>query len=167
MIDTGSTDEYISPMDTDNAVIARCPACGAKNRVPISRWGDPKSVCGKCKAPLRPAALFPDRPVRISDAVFAREVLDFEGPVLAEFFSPHCGHCVRLAPVIDELAATYAGRVKFVLIDIEHERTIAAQQSIEGTPTILFYKRGRLVDRVVGALPKEELARRIDSAAAA
>lgn len=154
-------------MNASDSVIVRCPACGAKNRVPISSWGDARAVCGKCKAPLRPTALFPDRPVRISDGVFAREVLDFEGPVLVEFFSPNCGHCVRLAPVIDELAAQYAGRVKFVLIDIEHERTVAAQQRVEGTPTILFYKRGRLVDRVVGALPKDELARRIDNAAVA
>lgn len=154
-------------MTSGDVVITRCPACGAKNRIPISRWGDPKAVCGKCKASLRPTALYPDRPVRISDTVYAREVIDFEGPVLAEFFSPHCGHCVRLAPVIDELAAHYAGRVKFVLIDIEHEQTVASQQKVEGTPTMLFYKNGRLVDRAVGALPKDELARRLDSLIAA
>ena len=147
-------------------MITRCPACGVRTASPSPGGGTRRPSAESARRPfVRPR--YPDRPVRISDTVYAREVIDFAGPVLAEFFSPHCGHCVRLAPVIDELAAHYAGRVKFVLIDIEHEQTVASQQKVEGTPTMLFYKNGRLVDRAVGALPKDELARRLDSLIAA
>jgi thioredoxin len=122
-------------------------------------------VCGRCKSPLPPSRLFPGRPVSISDSAFASEVLGFEGAVLVEFLSPRCGHCQRLAPVLDELASVYAGRVKFVTLNIDRDHMIASQQGINGTPTILFYKRGKLVDRVVGALPRPELVRHLDNLA--
>ena len=68
-------------------IIVLCPQCGAKNRVPSSRWSE-RAVCGKCKASLDLSRLFPDRPVEISDASFRREVLDFPGLVLLEFQAP-------------------------------------------------------------------------------
>ncbi len=141
----------------------RCPQCGAKNRIPRDRWGDTRAVCGRCKAGLPPSRLFPDRPVPISDHAFAKEVLGFEGPVLVEFTSPRCGHCVRLAPVLEELASVYAGRVKFATLNIDHDHLIASQQGVNGTPTLFFYNRGRLVDRVVGAVPRPEMVRHLDS----
>ena len=70
-----------------DALIVRCPRCGTRNRVPRSRWSDP-AVCGKCKASLDLSTLYPDRPVDISDGMFRREVLGFQGPVLLEFYSP-------------------------------------------------------------------------------
>ena len=72
---------------TADALIVRCPRCGTKNRVPGERWGEP-AVCGKCKAPMDLSTLYPDRPLRISDGMFRREVLGFPGPVLLEFYSP-------------------------------------------------------------------------------
>ena len=69
------------------SVIVACPGCGAKNRVPKSRWGE-RAVCGKCKAPIELSRTFPDAPVDVSDYTFGREVLDFPGPVLAEFSAP-------------------------------------------------------------------------------
>jgi len=161
-VDTPAWSEYISRMDRES-IIVRCPQCGAKNRIPANRWGDNKAVCGRCKSPLPPSGLFPDRPVSISDDTFAGEVLGFEGPVLVEFFSPRCGHCQRLAPVLDELASVYAGRVKFATLNIDQGHMIASQQGVDGTPTLFFYKRGRLVDRVVGAVPRPELVRHLDS----
>ena len=70
-----------------DTVIVKCPRCGTKNRVPGERWGEP-AVCGKCKAPMDLSTLYPDRPLRISDGMFRREVLGFPGPVLLEFYSP-------------------------------------------------------------------------------
>jgi thioredoxin-like negative regulator of GroEL len=145
------------------SIVVRCPQCGAKNRIPAHRWGDKRAVCGRCKSPLPPSRLFPDRQVSISDGAFASEVLGFEGPVLVEFFSPRCGHCLRLAPVLDELASAYAGRVKFVTLNIDQNHMIASEQGVNGTPTLFFYNRGRLADRVVGALPRPELVRHLDS----
>ena len=146
--------------------MARCPHCGAKNRIPADRWGDDGAVCGRCKSSLPFPSLFPDHPVSATDATFAREVLGFQGPVLVEFYSPYCGHCQRLAPVLDELATVYAGRVKFVLVNIDQNRLTPSQYRVNGTPTLFFFRKGRLVDSAVGALPRVDLARHLDSLAA-
>ncbi len=151
-------------MDSES-IIVRCPHCGARNRIPLARWGDRGAVCGRCKSALPPSRLFPDRPLSITDNSFEREVLGFEGPVMVEFFSPRCGHCLRLAPILNELASVYAGRVKFVLLNIDQEQKIASQQGVNGTPTLVFYNRGKLVDRVVGAPPKDELVRQVENLA--
>ena len=71
----------------DELIIAVCPKCGAKNRVPLSRWKD-RLRCGKCKQSLDLQDIYPGRPVDVTDATFQREVVDFKGPVLAGFFAP-------------------------------------------------------------------------------
>jgi len=71
-----------------------------------------------------------------------------------------------LAPVLDDLATVYAGRVKFVLVNIDQNRLTQSQYGVDATPTLLFFRRGRLVDRVVGALPRHDLTRHLDSLAA-
>lgn len=68
-------------------IIAVCPKCGAKNRVPGNRWKEPMK-CGKCKESLDLQKVYPGRPVEATDATFQREVTDFKGPVLAEFYAP-------------------------------------------------------------------------------
>jgi len=68
-----------------------------------------------------------------------------------------------MAPIIEEVASAYAGRVKFVLLNIDQNRHTPSQYGVNGTPTFFFYKAGRLVDRVVGALPKSDLTKRLDS----
>ena len=72
---------------SDDLIMAVCPKCGAKNRVPADRW---KSAlrCGRCKETLDLQALYPGRPVDVTDTTFQREVADFKGPVLVEFFAP-------------------------------------------------------------------------------
>jgi thioredoxin 2 len=70
-----------------DSMIVRCPQCGTKNRIPGSRWGG-RAVCGKCKATLDLAGLYPDGPVRVSDRSFQHEVVDFPGSVLVEFSAP-------------------------------------------------------------------------------
>ncbi len=85
-LDTRCLRQYIASMAQD--VIVRCPHCGARNRIPVHRWGDDRAVCGRCKSHLALSSLFPDKPVSISDATFSKEVLGFPGAVLLEFFSP-------------------------------------------------------------------------------
>lgn len=72
---------------SSDGVIVRCPRCGARNRVPGQRWGE-RAVCGKCKTPMDLSRLFPDRPIEVSDASFTKDVLNFPGAVLLEFYSP-------------------------------------------------------------------------------
>ncbi len=68
-----------------------------------------------------------------------------------------------MAPVLDELAGEYTGRVKFVILDIEDNKVVSSHEGVSGTPTLFFYKKGRLADRVVGAVPRSEIARHLDS----
>jgi thioredoxin-like negative regulator of GroEL len=70
-----------------------------------------------------------------------------------------------LAPVLEELAGEYTGRVKFVILNLDENKVVAAHERINGTPTLFFYNRGQLTDRVEGAVPRREITRRLDAIA--
>ena len=142
--------------------IVLCPRCGAKNRVPKERQGD-RAVCGKCRAPLPFAAAFPDHAVEVSDWSFQNEVLDFPGPVLMEFFAPWCGHCQRLSPVLDQVASEYAGRLKVAKLNIDENASTPSRYAVQGVPTMLFFKGGQPVNRLVGGQSKGEIERHLNS----
>ena len=144
------------------SLLVLCPRCGAKNRVPRERLAE-RAVCGKCRAALSLAAAFPSQVVEISDGSMKKEVLDFPGPVLLEFYAPWCGHCQRLSPVLDQLATEYAGRVKLTKLNIDQNSLTASQHGIKGTPALFFYKQGKIVDRVMGSIPKTEIERHLSS----
>ena len=146
-------------MSPENFVVI-CPRCRAKNRIRGDRWGE-RATCGKCHTPLPSSAAYPERTVEVFDRNFKSEVPDFPGPLLLEFYAPWCGYCQRLAPAIDELGREYAGRVKVALLNIDLNGKTASEYGIQSTPTLFFYKKGRLLDRVQGALPKEEIERHL------
>jgi thioredoxin 2 len=147
-------------MDT-NSVIITCPRCGTKNRLPKFRLKD-RPICGKCRAPLSPQTPL-DRPVEVTDHSFQQEVLGFSGPVVLDCWAPWCGPCRTVGPVIDQLAGEYAGRVKFGKLNTDENQATARQFSIQSIPTLLFFKGGKLVNRQVGALPKGEIERHLQS----
>jgi thioredoxin 2 len=144
------------------SLIVLCPRCGAKNRIPKERQGD-RAVCGKCHAPLPFSSAFPDHAVEVSDWSFQKEVLDFPGPVLVEFFAPWCGHCQRLSPVLDQLASEYSGRVKVAKLNIDENASTPSRYAVKGVPTMLFFKGGQPVNRIVGAESKGEIERQLNS----
>ena len=147
---------------TGDAIIIPCPRCGTKNRIPANRKGE-QAVCGKCKTPLQLPKSFPDHPVEVTDQTFAREVLQYSGPVLVDCWAPWCGPCRTVGPIMDQLAGEYAGRVKIAKLNTDQNQRIAGQFQIQSIPTMLFFKGGRLVNRQVGALPKNEIERLIRS----
>jgi len=146
-------------MNPENAIII-CPQCGTKNRIPMSRWGD-RAFCGKCRTALPFFRYFPGQIVEVTDQTFKSEVLDFPGPVLLEFFAPWCGYCQRLAPLLDQIASEYAGRVKFAKLNVDKNFHTASQYAIKSTPTLFFFKEGRLVARLLGAQPRGEIERHL------
>ena len=153
-------------------LMLRCPTCGATNRVPsdkIERGLRPS--CGRCKNPLpldaKPADGAPDgKPIKVTDATFASEVEGSPVPVVVDLWAEWCGPCRMIAPVIDELAAQMAGRIRFAKLNIDENPQTANRFGVQSIPTLLVMRNGREVDRIIGVVPKAEIQRRVAKATA-
>ncbi len=143
----------------DQCSVVPCNQCGTKNRIPVARMHD-RPVCGRCRAPL-PTESSPGHPVEVTDLNFKNEVLSFQGAVLVDCWAPWCGPCRMVAPIMDQLASQYAGRVKIAKLNTDDNPAIASQYGIQSIPTLLFFKNGRQVNKLVGALPKSEIERHL------
>jgi thioredoxin len=107
--------------------------------------------------------------VAVTDSTFAQEVLQSPVPVLVDFWAEWCGPCRAIAPVVDELADAYAGRVRFVKVDVDENPDTAARYAVRSIPSLMFFRAGSLQDQLVGALPnlRKEIASRLDTLLAA
>jgi thioredoxin 1 len=105
-------------------------------------------------------------PINVNDDDFETVVLKAQGPVLVDFWAAWCGPCRMVAPVVHELAGEYAGRVKVCKLDVDAAQKTAAAYGIRSIPTLLIFKGGKVVDQVVGAVPKAEIEKRLDRALA-
>jgi thioredoxin 1 len=103
----------------------------------------------------------------ITQGEFADEVTRATGPVVVDFYATWCGPCRQLAPIMDRLAEPLATKIKFVKVNIDESPGLAQNFQIEGIPTVLLFKDGKLVDRVTGLLPEADLKAKLDSLAAA
>jgi thioredoxin 2 len=141
--------------------LIRCPSCGATNRVPREKLEQGLAPrCGRCKTPL-PVGL-DGTPITVTDATFAGEVERSPVPVVVDMWAEWCGPCRMVAPVIDELAAQMAGRVRFAKLNVDENPATAGRFNVRSIPTLLVIQGGREVDRIVGAQPKAEIARRLE-----
>jgi len=99
--------------------------------------------------------------VTLTDANFSEEVLSSDMPVLVDFWAPWCMPCRMIAPAIEELAAEYSGKVKVGKLNTDENQGTAMQFQIMGIPSLLIYKNGQVVDRIVGVVPKDHIAQKL------
>jgi thioredoxin 1 len=100
--------------------------------------------------------------LELTEDNFEQEVTNSSTPVLVDLWAAWCGPCRMIAPIVEEMAGTYAGKMKMGKVNVDDHPQIAAQYRIMNIPTLLLFKGGQEVDRIVGVVPKQELARRID-----
>jgi len=100
----------------------------------------------------------------LSDSTFQSEVLEAEGLVLVDFWAPWCGPCKMIGPVIEELSAEYRGRVKICKLDVDENNETAGSYGIMSIPTMVLFKDGKEVNRLVGFVPKANIAKALDAA---
>ncbi|SFE33759.1 thioredoxin TrxA [Paracidovorax wautersii] len=102
----------------------------------------------------------------ISDTSFEADVLKASGPVLVDYWAEWCGPCKMIAPVLDELAATYQGKLTIAKMNVDENREIPAKFGIRGIPTLMLFKNGELAAQKVGAMSKAQLSAFIDQSLA-
>jgi len=100
----------------------------------------------------------------VTDANFDQEVLKSDKAVLIDFWAPWCAPCRAIAPLIDELAGEYAGRLKVVKINVDDNPETPARYGVRGIPNLLIIKSGQVKEQIVGAVPKSHLVKAVDSA---
>jgi len=102
--------------------------------------------------------------IEITDATFDKEILKSDKPALIDFWAPWCGPCRAVAPIVEELAGEYEGRVKVAKMNVDENQNTPAQYGIRGIPTLLLFKGGQLVGQIVGAQPKSKFVEAIQKA---
>lgn len=134
-------------------IIVPCSLCGTKSRIPAMKQHlQPR--CGKCKAPLQVNDFAV--PVELTDTSMDAFVKNERLPVLVDFFSPTCGPCQTLAPLLRKYAKTYLGRLVIATVDVSKNPGCSAFYKISGVPALIFFKDGGIVDRITG-LPDKSL----------
>ena len=141
------------------AATARCQRCGATNRVDAEKVRQGlQPVCGRCGAGLTKA---PSQVLEVSEARFDEDVLRSPLPVLLDVWAPWCVPCRGMEPVIEELATQLAGKVRVAKLNSDRSPGAVVRLRIQGIPTLIVFREGQEVARLVGARGKAEILRTV------
>jgi len=142
--------------------VVDCRKCNAKNRVDETRLASSEAKCGRCGAALEVTGGQDLKPLVITDQTFEHEVLSATGkPVLVDCWAPWCGPCRIIGPVMDQLAAESQGNYRIAKLNVDDNQLTASRFQIASIPTMLIFKDGKLIERLVGVQPKETIAERL------
>ncbi len=98
----------------------------------------------------------------MSQATFQRDVITSDQPVLVDFWADWCGPCKMLAPVVEKIAQTYAGRMRFMKLNTDLNPSLAGEYHVSGIPCLILFKGGQAVDRIVGFVPERKITEMLD-----
>ena len=101
--------------------------------------------------------------LEVSDATFDQEVLQSEQPVLVDFWAAWCGPCKAISPIVEGMAATYAGKLKVTKVNVDENGATPSRYGVRGIPALLFFKNGKVADQIVGFVPQDVIDGKIQS----
>ncbi len=146
-----------------------CKNCGSKNRVDPNRALRSVARCGRCgellESPTNQAQTPAAGVLVVTDDSFERDVLKSPGVSLVDCWAPWCGPCRMIGPIMEQLAAESNGRYRIAKLNVDDNPHAASQFQIQSIPTMLIFKDGKLVDRIIGAQPKPVIAAKLAQAA--
>ena len=141
-----------------NSVIVSCGSCGKKNRIPTDKQHlQPK--CGHCAAPI--SLLKQAVPVDLDEQNFHEFVKKATLPILVDFFSPTCGPCQMMMPIVDSLAQKHSNKFIIAKVDTSRNQQIASFFNIRGVPSFFFFKDGSLIEQISGAVSEDVLDQKL------
>ena len=146
-------------MSSDIQLVS-CPKCGTSNRVAREKLDrNIEPTCGRCGQALSAS----DGPVHVSDETFERDVRQSSLPVLVDLWAPWCAPCRMIAPTLEAVAREMSGRLRVAKVNVDENPATADRLGVQGIPTLLVFKDGREVDRIVGVLSKNALMKRLQA----